>query len=199
MIKNTFLDLLFIRASIFSLRSIAPLSIFYTGIRALGYSFIPLPLEIAAFIESFFYFFVSLPLQLHYDNSKAIAKPRSREDRRALFERSWNSLTDHDAFVSTWFKGASHQDLRRSDLKDFFAWVFLNKSAAMPEDDEELEEYIQKSEQRLGVSFKPGRSKFKPVRSSIDPLNIHHKSFFFYLVRIATVQMACPLASDIFD
>lgn len=188
MIKNSFAELVLIRVTIFALQAIAPLCLLYCAVRIAGFSLLPLPLEILAFVEALFFICVFLPLRHAYDTSEPVATKRSRAERQALFDKFWENVPDLPLFISTWFKGAPVEEVRRDDFKDFLAWALLYKASAEAEDDEELEEYVLQTESRLGMDFKPGFGSYKAARSSIDPLRIRYKSLFFYLVSSPTSE-----------
>lgn len=185
MIPNTPRYYIFIRVSICALRAIAPLSTVYCLARNLGYKFpivLPRLLEIFAYAEVFFYFLVSLPKQWALNRSQPRVIHRSRQEREELFERCWASIPDLEAFLSVWFKGASVDSIRRQDLKDFLAWGFLYKTTASPADDDELEEYVRRTEKSLGRTFPPGRGPNRPSQVSTDALRLQHKPLLFYVV-----------------
>lgn len=185
MIPNTPPYYVFIRVSICALRAVAPFSILYSLVRILGYRppiDLPWLLEILAYAEVFFYFFVSLPKQWALNRSQPRAIQRSRQEREELFERCWTSIPDLEAFLSVWFKGTSVDSIRRQDLKDFLAWGFLYKITASPADDDELEKYVRRTETLLGKTFSPGRGLNRPSQVSADVLRLQHKPLLFYVV-----------------
>jgi hypothetical protein len=182
MIKNNLPSYIFIRISILLLRSVAPLSILYCVVRLLGFSFLPYPLEAIVLAETLFYLIVFLPWRSSFDKSEPTVTFRTLEERKALFNKLWSNIPDLEVFLSTWFKRAAIDDIRRDDLKDFLAWSLLYKRKATLEDNEELEEYVLKIESTLGRQFPRGAGPCKPSRVSIDPLSIQHKCLMFYIV-----------------
>lgn len=182
MIPNTLPFHLVIRFSIWGLRAVAPASILYCALPLIGYRFLPWPLEVFAYIEAFFYLFINLPRQRSLNNARPRTVPRSRQERRELFERCWSSVPDVESFLSIWFEGAPLDSIHREDLKDFLAWGFFYKTEASVEDDHELEEYLHRTEDTLGRTFAPGRGTHRPMKVSTDPLRLQQKPFFFYAV-----------------
>lgn len=69
-------------------------------------------------------------------------------------------------------------------MSDFLCWAFLNKGSYGPEDEEELEEYTNKTESVLGRRLESGRGSAIPLRISIDEVKTLYRSLFWYLVSI---------------
>ena len=65
---------------------------------------------------------------------------------------------------------------------EFFAWAFLNKSKYGLADEEEMEEYIDKTEQILGRELESGWGHARSLRCTIDPVKTVYRSIFWYLV-----------------
>ncbi|KAK4224814.1 alpha beta hydrolase [Podospora fimiseda] len=198
MIQNTRPYYFFIRLSIWALRAIFPASLIYCSCKVLGYSFLPWQVETTAVAEVLFYFFISLPRQHQLNNSGPQSVRRSCEERRALFEKCWTNIPDLDFFFRVWFKGAPLNTIYRDDLKDFLSWGFLYKPQASPSDDDELEEYILKTEHRLGITFPLGRGPSRPSQVSTDPLNLQHKPLIFYLAAVFPDDLQTYLTASLF-
>lgn len=65
---------------------------------------------------------------------------------------------------------------------DFLCWAFLSKKDHGPEDDDELEEYIDKTELRLGRKLEPGRGNAVSLRVTLDRFQSLHRSLLWYFV-----------------
>lgn len=61
-------------------------------------------------------------------------------------------------------------------------WAFLNKAYHGLEDEEELEEYVKKTELLLGRNIEPGRGNATSLRITIDEVKTLYRSLFWYLV-----------------
>ena len=185
MIGNSAWDYIFIRSCIFFLHSIAPLSILYCAvvlaIRPATYR-IPLFLEAWLIAETLFYILVYLPRNYALQHAATHPSPASREQRRELFELCHESVSDPERYLSMWFKGAATYEIRRDNVKEFFCWAFLNKAEYGPEDDEELEEYVDKLEGLLGRKIEQGRGTAAPLRLTLDKVDMLHRSLIWYLV-----------------
>ena len=65
---------------------------------------------------------------------------------------------------------------------EFFAWAFLNKERYGPNDEEELEEYLDKTELALGRQLERGRGHATPLRVTIDEVKTSYRSSIWYFV-----------------
>ncbi|KAK0709850.1 alpha beta hydrolase fold family [Lasiosphaeria miniovina] len=184
MIPNTLAHYVFIRLSIWSLRTVAPLSLLYCAARLFWCSFLPQPLELIALLEAVFYLCASLPRQYALDRSSPRSIQRTRQERRRLFDRCFGSVPEPEKFLATWFKGGSLDGVRVENVKDFLAWGFLYKTRATAEDDDELSEYLRETEKILGRTFPPGRGPHRPTQVSADALQLQHKPFLFYAIAV---------------
>jgi hypothetical protein len=184
MISNSSTSYLLIRASIFSLRLITPISILYTFARITTFtpSLIPLPLEIVAYAESAFYFLVYLPRRHVLQRPAKQGTKLTQPQRKELFDKCLESIPNVDYFLSVWFKGAHALDLRRDDVKEWLAWAFFNQGKSSECDRNELEEYVVRTEEALGWRLPPGKGNFKSMRPTIDPIRMQHRSLLYYLV-----------------
>jgi hypothetical protein len=189
MISNGPGSYLFIRITIFCLRSITPLCIGYTVARitTLKTSLIPFPLEIIAYAESAFYFFVYLPRRHVLQRPALQGTEMSQQDRKELFHKCMESIPDMDYFLSVWFKGANTKDLKRHDVREWLAWAFFNQGQSGDCNIQELEEYVTKVEVALERPLPPGQGLLKAMRPTIDPINMQHRSLLYYLVSSAAI------------
>lgn len=186
MIGTSWWDYLFIRLCIVFLHYIAPLSALYCVVILLiqpsSYR-IPVFLEVWAFAETLFFFLLYLPRYYVLQHKATHPPSLSREDRRELFRKCHESLQDPERYLSKWFRGAPSSEIRRENVKEFFCWAFLNKSAFGILDDEELEEYTTEMEKILGRNLLPGRGNATPLRLTLDRVKMLHRSLLWYLVR----------------
>ena len=68
-------------------------------------------------------------------------------------------------------------------MKEFFLWAFFNRGGPPEDDDGELEEYVAATEKLLGRPIEPGRGDAKPLRLTLDRVNMLHRSLTWYCVR----------------
>ncbi|KAI0431019.1 alpha beta hydrolase fold family [Xylaria sp. FL1042] len=184
MIPNTRSYYLFIRIAIWCLRAVAPVSALYCGCALFGYHFAPLSIELLAYAEVLFFLFVSRPRQHILNKSLPKTIRRNRQERRILFEKCWSNVPDLESFMTAWFKGNSLDSICREDVKDFLAWGLLYKTKATIEDDEELEEYLHRTEDLLRFKFQPDYGPHRPLQVSTDALQLQHKPLIFYVMGI---------------
>lgn len=197
MIPNTFPYYIFIRVSIWAIRSVTPASAAYCLARGLGYGsfLLPRPLELFAACEVLFYFCVSLPRQWMLNRSAPTVLRRTRQEREALFARSLASTPDLDTFLHVWFRGAPLDSIGRDDFKDFLAWAFCYEVKASACEEDELDAYTHQVEEAMGREFPAGRGSHRPSQVSTDPLRLQHKPLVLYLVRLSATCYLLPPTS----
>ena len=201
MINNSPASYVFIRACILFLHYIAPLSAVYCIIilllRPSTYR-IPLVLESWAIAETAFFALIYVPRTIVLQ--RAATHPRSlpREQRRKLFKLCLDTVEDPEKYLSGWMRGAPASEIKRENVKgetsdsqiaftvlkdiEFLCWAFLNKKDHGPEDDDELEEYADETELRLGRKLEPGRGNAVSLRVTVDRFKSLHRSLLWYFV-----------------
>jgi hypothetical protein len=185
MIGTSLPEYVFIRASVAALRVITPLSIAYCGL-----SIIRPPQSIGSTVllawtslESAFYFLVYLPRK--YSLQRAAAHPTlpSRADREELFERCSRTTSNPESYLSKWFLGSDHHEIKRENVKDFFRWAFLNTGDSTVADDDELDKYTDGMETLLEREIPKGCGKAQSLRLTIDRVDMMHRPLLYYGVR----------------
>lgn len=185
MIGTSTSEYIFIRVCISLLHWVIPLIAFCCAIitvfRFRAY-YIPVAIEVWAVTETLFYFLVFLPR--YYVLQRAAIHPplATRQKRRHLFHSCNKTLKDPEKYLPRWFRNAPLSEIRRQNLKDFYAWAFLNKGDYGLLDDEELEEYVDEFETILGRKLDPGRGTAVPLRLTIDKVNMQHRPLLWYAV-----------------
>ena len=91
-------------------------------------------------------------------------------------------VTDPDQFIQGWFKGAEIKDIRRDEVKEWLAWAFFDRDYEGREDEDEIEEYTLEIESMLRKDFRPGKGTVKPLKLTIDPVDMLHRSLLWYFV-----------------
>ncbi|KAL9131537.1 MAG: hypothetical protein Q9217_000551 [Psora testacea] len=107
--------------------------------------------------------------------------PLPRQKRKELFQLCHDTIRHPEHYLRLWFRGAPLSEIRRGNVKELYRWAFLNKKDVSPEDNEELEEYADKTEQLLGRKLKPGYGNAKSLRGTIDRVQTSYRSLFWYL------------------
>ena len=193
MIGTSVSEYIFIQTCIYGLKSIAPICILYSLLSVLFHAIkvpipidLPLPFRFWAVAEVVFYIFVSLIYRekLQYE---ALHPPTpSQSERKALFERCNASISDREAYLKKWFLDAPAQEIKRTNLKEFFLWAFFNRDGPPGDDDKELEEYVVATEALLGRKFEEGRGNAICLRLTIDRVCMSHRSILWYFVSSAS-------------
>ncbi|KAJ4243208.1 hypothetical protein NW764_016602 [Fusarium oxysporum] len=177
-------DYIFIRASIFLLHLIAPLSVAYSLVNLLARLPFQFPRVLQAWLglEALFYLAVYLPLNKYLQRAAKHPVPPCRADRRKLFLRCHQNIPDPAQYLRKWFRNAPVSEIKRDNVKDFFRWAFLNTGDHDSTYDEELEEYTQEIEKLLGKKLEPGRGNAKCLRLTLEKVEMLHRSLTWYLV-----------------
>ncbi|KAF6525501.1 hypothetical protein HZS61_011296 [Fusarium oxysporum f. sp. conglutinans] len=137
-------DYIFIRASIFLLHLIAPLSVAYSLVNLLARLPFQFPRVLQAWLglEALFYLAVYLPLNKYLQRAAKHPVPPCRADRRKLFLKCHNNIPDPAQYLRKWFRNAPVSEIKRDNVKDFFRWAFLNTGDHDSTYDEELEDIL---------------------------------------------------------
>jgi hypothetical protein len=188
MIGTSIQEYIFIRACIFILHLIAPLSVLYCILISYLQLFDPppprVPWILSAWIvaEAAFYLFIYLPRRYYLQSAAIHPKPLGREQRRALFLRCCENIPDPERYLSKWFLDAPASEIKRENVKDFLCWAFLNKGEYDLAEEAELEEYVASFEKLLQRNLEEGRGDAKPLRLTLDDVDMLHRSLTWYLV-----------------
>ena len=183
MIGNSRLEYVFIRLCICFLHYIAPVSILHCTVFLLlqpeAYR-IPWLLQFYSLAETLFYIIVYLPCRYSLQRAAVHPSTSSRETRQELFQLCHETVPDPEKYLSKWFKHAPMSQIKRENVKEFFCWAFLNSEQHGAEDEEELEEYVNRMEGLLGRSLEPGRGSATSLRLTVDSVDMLHRSLTWY-------------------
>jgi len=185
MLADTWRDLILIRAVILFLHSIGPLCSAYTLTLLRRAVFTPRIPPLTVFqrwcvAEALFFAFF-LWYRTYLQREALHPPPRTKEERKRLFDKVRSEIHDPKKFLSGWFRGAELDDIGRDDLKVFLDWAFWEGRAG-GDHDEDLEEYTLKVEKMMGRPFKPGKGKAKSLRLTIDPIEMEWRSLLWYAI-----------------
>ena len=84
--------------------------------------------------------------------------------------------------------------LHREDVKDWLAWRGWNILHRAKEDEAELDHYLQRTEDVLGLSFKPGSGPYDSMRVTVDPVRMQHRPLLYYILVIGGVDVRFSLS-----
>lgn len=186
MIGTSATEYAFIRICVFFLHSVAPLSLLYCAIAvvvSLPTSRLPTIAELWPIAEALFWVCFFLPYQWHLQHAASHPPRRTREERHRLFNLVKAEMLEPERYVRGWFKGADIEDIGIQDVKKWLAWAFFDRDWADGQDEDEIEDYALQIQGMLRKDFGPGSGNAKPLRLTIDPVNMLHRSLLWYLVR----------------
>ncbi|KAK0320950.1 hypothetical protein LTR82_007867 [Friedmanniomyces endolithicus] len=183
MINHTLFEYLFIRGCISFLHAIGPLSTAYTALsisRAVVASSWPTLSLISLWcgVETAFFLFF-LWYRTHLQREALHPPPRSREERRALFDKVKGEIHNPAQFLSGWFRGAKVEEIGKEELKGWLDWAFWDGRLG-PDDEEEMEELVKDVEDLVGKRFPDGKGTAKGLRLTLDPIEMEWRSLLWY-------------------
>ncbi|KAI9821181.1 MAG: hypothetical protein M1827_003915 [Pycnora praestabilis] len=76
--------------------------------------------------------------------------------------------------------GAPASEIKRENVKEFFAWAFLGKAHFDAADEDELEDYVERMESLLGRKMNAGKGRAMCLRLTIDKIDMLHRSLVWY-------------------
>jgi hypothetical protein len=191
--------LIFSRVFAWYFQCIAPLSLAYctfATFNLLPFRCLPIVLEIWLLAESLFYLLVYLPMSRAVHGVAMEVDVSDRNQRRDLFNKCLSTITDPVRYVSLWHRGAPIETIGRENVKEWICWAFLDIGTAGPDEDEELEEYVDALEHLLpdGLRFFPGKTpSVQTLRFSLDPVNLSHKPLLFYILGVGGADIYAAL------
>ena len=214
MINNSLPDYLFIRASIFGLRAIGPLSVAYSLARpffplGVQWRLYLLPLDVYAALEAIFLSFTYLPLRARCQQPVTHPTVSPESSRKDLFKKCIHTTKEHDKYLKQWFRDADTAEVKRENVKEFFAWAFLNKASPKEETEfgelntldrryePELQGYITELERKTGTVLPKGYGNAKSLRLTLDEVRMAHRPLIWYTVRDSSSQrQMCAYVTD---
>lgn len=188
LVGNSKPEYVFTRFAIWGLRFVAPASIAYSALIFLqpGHQLLHTrwlaPLHVWMLGEAAFYLGVYLPLKAYRQQSAQHPPPPSRAERQELFRRVKDNATDPELYLSKWFMNAKIEDIKRENVKEFFAWSLMNARLGRIDDDEhdELNGYVDELESSFGRRFEVGHGSALSLRGTFDPVPMQHRPLLWY-------------------
>lgn len=185
MLGTSAVEYAFIRISILILHSIVPVSVLYClVITANSGTRFRLQQEIELWLvaETLFWLCFFLPYRRHLQHAAIHPPIRSQEQRGELLGYVMAEMADPEQYIRGWFKGADFKDIGREDVKDWLAWAFFDGGREKGKDEDEIEIYTLQIESMLLKKFNPGRGTATPLRLTMDPVDMLHRSLLWYSV-----------------
>lgn len=140
--------------------------------------------EFLTIVETAFYVLVYLPRKHMLQRPAIHPTPLSRLERQRLFNMAHGSLPDAEGYVSKWFCGAPLSEIKRENAKEFFCWAFMSQGVWGPQEEEELDGYVDILEREMGRKLEPGWGSAVALRLTLDPIEMKHRPLLWYLVSL---------------
>ncbi|ETS79627.1 hypothetical protein PFICI_09480 [Pestalotiopsis fici W106-1] len=156
-------------------------ALFIGGVRAISLPFSIL-VESYGAIEILWYLLWFLPFKARVQKPGRPMVMTTRPQRKALFEVSLDQVSDARLFIRKWLGNAHLDEIYRDDIKDWLLSYLWATDTDVGVDADELEEYIELIEQKANLTLLRGRAGAKPIRLHLDPVQVSHRSIFFYIV-----------------
>lgn len=109
--------------------------------------------------------------------------PLTCPERLVLFERCVANIPNWERYLLVWFLDADPSEIKRDNVRDFLLWAFFDRDASgdeTPDDEEQLELLLRRTESLLGRELPPGRGSANPLRLTIDPIHVRYHSVIWY-------------------
>ena len=143
---------------------------------------LPFLLEAWLALEIFFYLFIYLPQVRHLQRAALHPTPYSFGDRQRLYQKCEQTIVDPESYLIKWCNMAPVSEIKRENVKEFFAWAFLNKADWTEEEDPEMERYADGIERLLGRKLEKGKGTAVTLRLTLDGMHMLHRPLVWYLV-----------------
>lgn len=139
-------------------------------------------------LEGLFAAFIYFPATRRLSAPAIHPEPLSAAARRALFDKCFDNVNSVEDYLCGWFMGADIKDIKRENLREFLLWAFFETSESHDNEDE-LDDYIELIEQRLGYKLALGRGNAKSLRLTLDDVPSTYRSLLWYGVIFAVDQL----------
>ena len=143
---------------------------------------LPFSLETWLALEIAFYLLVYLPQLRTLQRPVIHPATYSFEDRQQLYQRCAKTITDPEAYLIKWCNMAPLSEIKRENVKEFFAWALLNKADWTADEDLELDMYANGIERSLGRKLEKGKGTAVPLRLTLDGIHMLHRPLLWYMV-----------------
>ena len=147
-----------------------------------------LRIELVTIPETLFYLLVYLPKRHVSQRPAPEGTALSRDERQELFDRCLASVPDIRLFLMTWFRGAPLAEIKKDNVREWLAWAFFHSYSTGPVDGQELDDYVSATETVLGRKFEDGCGPYRPLRHSVDRINIQHRPLLYYICGVGLMD-----------
>jgi hypothetical protein len=177
-----------LRGAIYLLRAIAPVSCIVTSYYVLTGRPTSLWSTILFWycaIETGLLILVCLPLKYYLQRPATHPTPLPKEEHDILISRCSQSIDAPDYYLKRWFADSPIDEIKLENVKEFLRWAFwgTDDPDAVPEAD--LNYCVSLIQERIGTKLEPGTGNSRSLRVTIDHVDIVHRPFIWYTVRIS--------------
>eukprot|EP00158_Paraphelidium_tribonemae_P003587 Partr_v1_DN26241_c0_g1_i1_m48694 putative NA len=193
----------FVRAKIFILSAILPLSIavlltaywtFSLAVDRDNTTTIPatfIAIALAEFLFCLLYYYKRSHLDAFspYNPDLFVL---SKADRMALFYLCANNVANPKEYFSGWFHHAPYEQIKRGDISRFLAWAFYGERVENlnAEDAAEIGEMIDFIADKFKVTFELGDSHLPCIRLNFDPVIPKYRPLGYYILLFVAGRVA---------
>ncbi|KAJ3885072.1 hypothetical protein GG344DRAFT_59771 [Lentinula edodes] len=191
MLGQSLPEYIFILSSISLLRLVAPSSFLYLFYCLYTKSITPWWLFLFALLEASFYLFVYRPRRTVLQKSIYTPPPLTRAQRHALFLQCSKPIAG-SRYPLGWF---TSPNLKRQNVVEWILWALFSATPETAQEawEEEMEEYVAKVEELLGMKLEQGRvHATSALRLTLDPVRMVHRPLVWYLI-VALVDLVTSL------
>lgn len=190
MIGTTLHEYVFIKVCIFVLQYATPLCLGALALLCARFGLGTFALPISSFLiaysalDALYYLFIWVPHNKQLKNEARHPPPPSPRDRRVLFDKVINHITDFERYLGGWFLGADVRDVKRDNVRDFVLWAFFDTApeTATEQDILDASDYVDVFERKLGRKLEPGRGNARGLRLTLDAVETRYRTFSWFLI-----------------
>ncbi|KAJ4466072.1 hypothetical protein C8R41DRAFT_76995 [Lentinula lateritia] len=186
MLGQSLREYIFILCSISLLRLVAPLSFLYLSLCLYTKSITPW-LFTLALLEASFYLFIYIPRKNVLQKSIYTPPALTRAQRHALFLQCSKRIAG-SRYPLGWF---TSPNLKRQNVVEWILWALFSATPETAQEawEEEMEEYVKKVEELLGMKLEQGRiHATRALKLTLDPVKMVHRPLVWYII-VALVDL----------
>ncbi|ORY03757.1 hypothetical protein BCR34DRAFT_492158 [Clohesyomyces aquaticus] len=187
MIGTSVPEYIFIRLSIWGVRAVTPLSVFYVSLSIADppVSALRKALLAWAVVETSFFVLVYFPRKRSLQSPARHPQSLDRDARQELWSKCVANIPEPETYLQKWFLGAKSHDIGRENVKEWARWAVFEKGDADAKlgeaEEEELEGYVDGVEVMLDRKLPPGRGSAKSLRLTVDEVKMLHRPLLWYM------------------
>ena len=187
LINNSLPAYVLVRIAIFVLRSLAPISLIYCAAllfnKPLQHRWL-LIFDLWMLVEAAFFLMIYVVFRTSSQRPSRHALLLEKQARSSLFNKCLENTHDRETYFSEWFLNSPASDVRRENVKEFYAWSILDKKYedSGVAENEELDAYVDQLEKKRNEKFVDGWGKAQSLRLTLDGVPMQHRPLIWYTV-----------------